>query len=433
MNDSTKHPTIGILGPFGYGNLGDAAIQQSMIQHIYKFCPDAEIIGFSMNPRDTEARHNIKTFPLTRVLDDDFTNDESNRKKNLIKKFSRWLKYNPNFIIRKIEQILVRIPTEFVLIYHAYHNLQGLDMLIISGGGQLDDLWGGPWKHPYALFKFTLLAKLQRIKVIIVSVGFESARTSVGKFFIKNTIDRASYRSYRDLFSKLELARLGLDTRDESLVYPDLAHSLDVKDSPSTRTFDYSAPVVGLNIVSYYDPRFWPLKDQKIYQQYLSKMVLFMEWLINNHYKIILIRSDINLDMHAIADALQLLREKGIKISPGQIVEPDIQTVDDLIENLLKTDFVVASRLHTLLLAVRVYKPVIALSFQSKITNVMNDMGLSQYCLPISDFATDTLEDKLLSSQADCSKITDQIIKRSLAYRASLEEQYEHIFKLINK
>ena len=114
MNNSTKHPTIGILGPFGYGNLGDAAIQQSMIQHIYKFCPDAEIIGFSMNPRDTEARHNIKTFPLTRVLDDDFTNDESTGKKNLIKKFSRWLKYNPNFIIRKIEQILVRIPTEFV-------------------------------------------------------------------------------------------------------------------------------------------------------------------------------------------------------------------------------------------------------------------------------------------------------------------------------
>ena len=34
---------IGLLGPYGYGNLGDAAIQQAMIEHIHRYHPDAKV------------------------------------------------------------------------------------------------------------------------------------------------------------------------------------------------------------------------------------------------------------------------------------------------------------------------------------------------------------------------------------------------------
>lgn len=42
---------IGLLGPYGYGNLGDAAIQEAMIQNIRQRFPHAQIVGFSLNPR----------------------------------------------------------------------------------------------------------------------------------------------------------------------------------------------------------------------------------------------------------------------------------------------------------------------------------------------------------------------------------------------
>lgn len=38
---------IGILDCMGSGNLGDATIQEAMIQNIRKYCPDAQICGFS--------------------------------------------------------------------------------------------------------------------------------------------------------------------------------------------------------------------------------------------------------------------------------------------------------------------------------------------------------------------------------------------------
>jgi polysaccharide pyruvyl transferase WcaK-like protein len=433
VSQRCKSPTIGLLGPFGYGNLGDAAIQQSMIQAIYRQFPEAEIIGFSMYPKDTEARHHIKAFPLTRVLEAPDAGDATAASglRRWARQLSWKLVHHPSRLVRVVEQMLVRVPTEFVLLVRAYRQLTGLDVLIISGGGQLDDLWGGPWKHPYALYKFTLLARLQQIAVMIVSVGCEQITTAPGRFFVKGTLERAVYRSYRDQRSKQELARLGLDASPLSRVYPDLAHSLDIGGPLPAKDFDPQAPVVGLNLVSYFDPQLWPVKDAAVYQAYLAKMVSFMQWLIRANYRIILIRSDIGLDMKAIADALAMLRQTGLRLPANQIVEANINTVPDLMEALSRVDFVVASRLHTVLLSMRVGKPIVALSFQSKIENLMQDAGLSDYCLPISSFTPEALEQTFSAMQAQRAALAEQIARRSQAYRAALAEQYQYIFQRI--
>ena len=33
-------------------------------------------------------------------------------------------------------------------------------MLVVAGGGQLDEEWGGSWGHPYALMKWAVLARV---------------------------------------------------------------------------------------------------------------------------------------------------------------------------------------------------------------------------------------------------------------------------------
>jgi polysaccharide pyruvyl transferase WcaK-like protein len=434
VNQPRNAPTIGLLGPFGYGNLGDAAIQQSMIQAIYRRFPNAQIIAFSMNPKDTQARHHIKAFPLTRVVEAEPSGEETpaGTRRNWARQLSWRLVNHPNRLVRLVEHVAVRGPAEIVLMVRAYRHLSSLDVLIVSGGGQLDDLWGGPWKHPYALYKFTLLARLQKIAVMIVSVGYEQVTTFPGKFFVKGAIDRASYRSYRDQRSKQELARLGLDTSAISCVYPDLAHSLEIGGTRTVKDFDPEARVVGLNIVSYHDPKFWPVKDPAIYQTYLAKIVSFMQWLIRENYRIVLIRSDIGLDMSAIADALAMLKQTGQPIPAGQMIEADINTVEDLIETLSGVDFVVASRLHTVLLSMRVSKPVLALSFQSKIDSLMQDAGLADYCLPISSFTPEALVQTFSTLQAQRAVLAEQIARRSQAYRAALSEQYDGIFQRID-
>lgn len=432
MTKSTSPKRIGLLGPFGFGNLGDAAIQHSMIQHIRKYFPDAQIYAFSMNPADTTASHHIPAFPITRLPEKEFTkSDVLWKSKQLPGRVAGWFQYNPNPFIRRLEKVIVRVPAEMILAFRAYQNIKGLDMLIFSGGGQLDDLWGGPWKHPYVLFKFSILARLQKIKVIFVSVGLESARTSLGRFFMKVALSQACYKSFRDKRSKEMVEQLKLDPHGDSFVYPDLAHSLEVMALPTTQVVNPSKPVVGFNPVPFYDPRFWPLKDKTVYQQYLEKMASFVQWLIERQYQVKLIRSDIYPDQTAFSDILEVLKRSGFRYTAEQIIEPQIQSLDDLLEQLSSSDIVVASRLHSVLLAQRVAKPVCAISYQSKIDRLMEDTGQADYCLPIDTFDVETLKQKFLTLEANCETARKQILRRSKEYQAALDEQYDRIFKLI--
>ncbi|MGH9355785.1 MAG: hypothetical protein ACRD10_06610, partial [Terriglobia bacterium] len=55
---------IGLLDHMGFGNMGDAAIQEAFIANIRRRLPDACLIGFSLYPEDTRKRHNIATYPI---------------------------------------------------------------------------------------------------------------------------------------------------------------------------------------------------------------------------------------------------------------------------------------------------------------------------------------------------------------------------------
>ena len=56
--------TIGLLDHMGYGNLGDAAIQEAVIANIKKRVPNARLVGFSYIPDDTMKRHGIPCHPI---------------------------------------------------------------------------------------------------------------------------------------------------------------------------------------------------------------------------------------------------------------------------------------------------------------------------------------------------------------------------------
>src|SRR5215467_8469758 len=55
---------IGLLDHLGGGNLGDDATLDAVMQNIKSRWPTAEISGFSMNPSDTQKRHNIPAYPI---------------------------------------------------------------------------------------------------------------------------------------------------------------------------------------------------------------------------------------------------------------------------------------------------------------------------------------------------------------------------------
>ena len=144
---------IGLLGTFGYGNLGDEAIQNAVIQNIRSRYPNAEIIGFSLNPADTTERHGIQSYPISWMSWEQGGNSNS-----LISKFTNYLSNKNNRIIKVFNRWLQRIPREVVLLKNSNRYISKLDMLIISGGGPVTDYWGGggPWSFPYTFLNSIL-------------------------------------------------------------------------------------------------------------------------------------------------------------------------------------------------------------------------------------------------------------------------------------
>ena len=395
-----------LLGPFGYGNLGDAAIQESVIQNIKKRFPESEIIGLSHNPRDTELRHGIRAHRADRMGYSKFRNT------------SRFLRY-PYVIL-----------VELWLWIRGASIASFLDIIIVSGGGQLDDYWGGAWGHPYTLFRWGLLSRLCGAKFYIISVGSGPIDNELSRFFVRIALRCAHYISYRDKYSMEYINNIGFNR--PAKIYPDLSHCLN--------TFEYTCGkkreeiVVGIGPMSYFDPRVWPEKDEKIYHEYIEKLALFCHWLIKNAYIVLFFPGEAMWDRYSTDDLLKFLKTRGIEIQNDYLIDEKVDSVHDLMLQISRTDIVIASRFHGVLLAHVSKKPVVALSYHEKITTLMDDMGHSSLCMDIRTFTVDELIEKFKYVVNRRNAIAEHIDEKENKYKELLSTQYDEVFgKLFNK
>lgn len=418
MAQSAATMRFGILGPWG-GNLGDAAIQEAMLHAIRAAHTEPQIVGFSLIPSDTEQRHGIPSFPTGRW--------ESQGADGWLARIAARLQSSSRPALRNLARWLVRGPLEFGLIVEAYRNLTGLDYLIISGGGQLDDYWGGPWSHPYTLLKFALLARLRGARVLFVSVGAGPLDSRLSTWFVKAALSLAHYLSYRDEDSKRFMARKGF--RRDAPVYPDLAHSLNIEPYLRQPAPASARPIVGVGPMSYFDPRIWPERDQQVYLRYLSKLADLTAWVIEQGYDVLFYPGEAGFDVDVIADLLELLAARGIAPDDPRLIVPPIATVDALMTQLARTEMVIASRFHGVLLPQLLNKPALALSYHPKIDHLMADMGQAEYCLPIDRFDVATAKERFTEMAANRAAIKATMAARTQAYREALDKQYRALFR----
>jgi len=413
---------VGVLGQFGYGNLGDAAIQEAMIGHIREHFPQAEVVGFSLNPADTEQRHGIRSYPISRTSWADPRPASSPSRRLAI-----WLHNSRLPAARQLERWALRLPLEFGLLADAYRNLGGLNHLIISGGGQLDDYWGGggPWSMPYMLLKFASLARLRGIAISVVSVGAGPVEAPLSRLFLRLALALAGYRSYRDAYS-LAYVRDVIGYKGPAAVFPDLAFSLPVDRFPP-RMAPSGRPLVGIGPLGYFREGSWPKADAATYAAYLDKLTDFVGWLLDRSYAVTFIPGEAKHDAPPIADLRQCLEQR-IGDPGGALVANNIQTVSDLLAVLARLHLVCAARFHTIVLSQLAGVPALALSYNAKIDALMQDTGQARYCLPIDHFDLNTLKARFLELEANRERVRQEVDTRSRQYRAALEQQYEQLF-----
>jgi polysaccharide pyruvyl transferase WcaK-like protein len=420
---------IGLLDHMGYGNLGDAATQEALIANIRARLPEANIVGFSLNPNDTMKRHNILCHSIThwhpglRESRQTTAADEDCRSK-----LKSILKNIPVFSALALSaRNLVR---ELAHLVRSIKVLRSLDCLIIAGGGQLCELWRGPWSHPYNVYKFSVLTKLANKKLLFLNVGAGPLKSVLSREFTRWAVDMADYASFRDVESQSLARQLGV--KRHTHVFPDSAYALDISGYETDHEVRPSRPLVGINPIGYCDPRIWPDKNVSAYSHYLDNLASFAEWLLNHNYRLRVFSPEASVDMYALDDLRGRLLTK---LSPGDVSEiwalPS-ETVKGLLCDMSRCDFIITSKFHGVVFSHLLAKPVIALSYHRKIDDLMRTVGHSRYCLNIGSFDEECLKETFLALLEDVQELKSKFRQATASYSGVLKAQFDGLFTANN-
>ncbi|MFY9854466.1 MAG: polysaccharide pyruvyl transferase family protein [Terracidiphilus sp.] len=424
-------PTIALLDHLGGGNLGDDATLDAMMRNVKIRWPDARLVGLSMNPSDTQTRHGIPCYPIRREIWDFNEQPSSNRVSVRNKVKAALGKGNILFrVLRTINTLAVGLPRtlfcELSFLIRSFLRIRSLDLLVISGGGQLLDSWGGTWKYPYTILKWVALAKLSGAKCYVVDVGAGPFMHPLGAYFIKCALLLSDYVSCRDHDSLALVRKIGFS--GQAFVFTDLVYSLDIRRFDGRHNVRRRETLVGISPMAYCDPRRYWDKDQKAYDEFMRKLGAFGSQLLRDHRHVRVFSTDINFDAKAIEDLKNALSDDLSGNHPRWVLHDPIEGIDTLLSQMSDMDYVVTCRFHGVVFAHLLNKPVLAISHHPKVRTLMTEFGLEEYCVDIRSVEPQSLLsifERMVSNEKD---IKDRMASKVKSYREMLDKQFDELF-----
>jgi polysaccharide pyruvyl transferase WcaK-like protein len=401
-----KQKKIAFFGHFDLTNFGNESTLQAVLYNLRCYEPEAEVTCITTGPEVTKATHKIDAIPVAETF------------------VKSWRPRNP--LLKVVRRLFVGIPSEPYRWIKGVSSLRHTDMLIIPGTGLLSDAYGLLGWGPYTLFKWSLIAKICRCKLLFVSVGAGPIHGVLGRWIVKSALSLADFRSYRDNSTKQYLKSIGFRA-DNDRVYPDLVFSLPETliarqgDKKNQRT------TVGLGLMVDAGKYGTSHRNNHVYHGYLATLVNFAEWSLARGNDVRLLIGDL-ADVPTRHEFRHLLSERLSERDEEHIIDEPVSSPEDLLRQIEATDIVVATRFHNVLLALLCYKPVIAISFHHKCDSLMSAMGLSAYCLDINSLKDDTLIEKFRHLETNAAELKVRIRGQVREFRNALDEQYRRIF-----
>ncbi len=398
---------IAFFGHFDGSNFGNESSLCAILYHLRRFHPEAKITCICSGPGATAATYQVAAIPLRRKT---FADTWAPRHR----------------LLRLLRRALVMLVDEPVQLVSTFSQIRRMDMLIVPGTGLLTDAYGLSAWGPGTLFRWSLLAKLCRCKLLLVSVGAGPFYSHVGRWLTKSIVRLADFRSYREQSALDHLAAIGSPVAGDS-VYPDLAFSLPEAILLRRDIPDNSRSVVGLGVMEYAGRYSVSNPTNATYVAYLDHFSTFAKWLLGRGHHVRLLGGDL-ADNHTRQELKDLLRDRTSSCEEKRIIDGPLHSVEDLLAHITATDIVVATRFHNVLFALLCRKPVVAISFHHKCRSLMGAVGLEKYCLDINDFNADRLIEAFVDLQKNSANVIVQIAERTLQFRDALDQQYQTIF-----
>ena len=406
--------------------MGNEATLSAIIQKLRARSPGIPIYGYSWNPQDTFLRHGIVSFPINRRAAEECTHASSTV--SVRSGYSNWKKRLKRFprVYNGLKLLLTPI-LEALFSIRACRSIGCIDLMLVAGTGQIADTFGGYRNYPYSLFRWSLYCRIKGVKLAVVSAGAGPIKGYLSKKLIKIGLSNCAYRSFRDDYSKKLVEALGV--KGENHVYPDLVFGLDLPDHEPSQHSD-ADKIVAFNALPYREPGSWEDPNRNIYQGYRRLLVQFVSWLLEEKYIVHLVPTQAPMDVDFLAD----LRGSVVTGLTDRLhLEPPRDPgwgVNEIISQFSRASMVVTTRFHGIVFPYLLGKPVLALSYHPKMTELMRDFGQARFCFDIEslDFCTLVKGFKDLESM---QKYASRRIQERVEFsKCLLDKQYQELMQL---
>ena len=441
-------PRIALVTPYTGGNLGDAAIQDAVVANIGRRLPGVQFSGITLNCQNFLDQHGTGAFPLVGAGIPFFQmetawasgTEDLNPRGVRFRRIRKVLRHIPG--ARAAKGYLKKTRSRFGVIRSEVHHwaegyrfLRAHDLLLFSGGGQLDDNYGGPRGLPLTLLKWVLLARFARVPCAMASVGVGTIKSPVSRRLISVALRLCSYRSFREARSRVAASTMFQGAIDDSVV-PDFALSLSDSELPppvgSIRAMAGGRPVVAVSPMAFAKPVNWPAPDRALHDRYLQQMAAVLSMLCQQDYFVVVACSSRGDDESVIPDILERLDKELREGPPEKIYLPKINTWKELVSVLQNADYLIASRLHGTVFGFLTETPVVAISFAPKADWIIEYLYQSDYRLDIRDFTAEDVLKVLKRIERDKDSVVERIAshRKEILLDSGCAQQYSLLAKL---
>jgi polysaccharide pyruvyl transferase WcaK-like protein len=394
-------PRVGLFGLLGSGNSGNDASMETVLAYLREAHPDAVVDALCSGPERVRARYGIDAAPL--YWYQQFEQRKSGAQAAFLKALGKG------------------IDTVRIAAWVRRH-----DAVIVSGAGAFETtLPQHAWGFPYALLALAASGRLLGTKVALVSVGADLINKPATRWVSNATARLASYRSYRDSYSRDAMRQRGIDTSSDR-VYPDLVFGV-----PAPPYEPGDPRLVGVGVMAYYGGNDDRKQAAQIHSHYVETMKGFTRWLVDNGYRVRLFGGDSKFDGE-IAEKIQAdLREYRPDIRPSRVTIASGSTYPELIREMAPVGMVVATRYHNVMCALKLCKPTISLGYSRKFISLMTDMGLAEFHQYASALDLERLIEQFKELESRHAQLQQNMADRNAANVRSLEEQFTVLSALL--
>ncbi len=388
-----------MFGEFGSGNMGNDASFQAVLDALREIDPDIGVLAICRGPVEMTRRFGVPSVPIV---------------------FRR--KDNPRF--PRLYRLLVRVPGKFLDLFWMLHVMGRVDAVVVPGAGVLESVSARAWSLPWALYCVTWAARLRRKTIVFVNVGADRARSPITRLFLRRALLRASYRAYRDTVSRAAAARIGVPSGADP-VYPDVAFSLPAPPAAAVRPGS-----VALGLISSSDWRGTTDQRQHARTAYVRAMSSFATSLLEAGFSVQLVTGDLSDRGHA-AEVADHVRRALPGLADDRFDVPQISTFAGLMQVMNTCEVVVASRFHNVICALKLARPVLALSYAPKTDQLMADFGVGEYCHRVDDIDVHRLTEQFTALYTHRAQISARLREQVRATERRLREQRVELAELL--